>query len=162
MEHPARGSPLGANKTGRPTRLAGLDSGVDAAATKSPTGRSPKVERRTTMTAEREVPKCRESLLSFHLEIEIGFSGLSCSSTPVLLLFLCMQISPSLFSHLEKEIFERLSRVRYKHLRDGGYMFLNATGVFSHFAWIWQYLYLSMLILSRLAVAGYWSVSLLM
>uniref|UniRef100_R7W7C8 Interactor of constitutive active ROPs 2, chloroplastic n=1 Tax=Aegilops tauschii TaxID=37682 RepID=R7W7C8_AEGTA len=54
VEHPARGSPLGANKTGRPTRLAGLDSGVDAAATKSPTGRSPKVERRTTMTAERE------------------------------------------------------------------------------------------------------------
>jgi hypothetical protein len=40
---------------GRPTRLAGLDNGADATATKSPTGRSPKVERRTTMSAEREV-----------------------------------------------------------------------------------------------------------
>ncbi|XP_047059603.1 interactor of constitutive active ROPs 2, chloroplastic-like isoform X2 [Lolium rigidum] len=48
------GSPLGTNKTGRPTRLAGLDNGADATATKSPTGRSPKVERRTTMSAERE------------------------------------------------------------------------------------------------------------
>ncbi|CAM0882956.1 unnamed protein product [Alopecurus aequalis] len=54
VEHPARGSPLGANKTGRPTRLSGLDSGADATATRSPTGRSPKVERRTTMSAERE------------------------------------------------------------------------------------------------------------
>uniref|UniRef100_A0ACD5VLH3 Uncharacterized protein n=1 Tax=Avena sativa TaxID=4498 RepID=A0ACD5VLH3_AVESA len=49
------GSPLGTNKASRPTRLAGLDNGADAAtATKSPTGRSPKVERRTTMSAERE------------------------------------------------------------------------------------------------------------
>ncbi|EMS60657.1 hypothetical protein TRIUR3_32433 [Triticum urartu] len=62
VEHPARGSPLGASKTGRPTRLAGLDSGVDAAATKSPTGRSPKVERRTTMSAEREAAELRSAL----------------------------------------------------------------------------------------------------
>ncbi|XBI20078.1 interactor of constitutive active ROPs 2, chloroplastic isoform X1 [Aegilops tauschii subsp. strangulata] len=70
VEHPARGSPLGANKTGRPTRLAGLDSGVDAAATKSPTGRSPKVERRTTMTAERE--KRRSPMKLSELESQLS------------------------------------------------------------------------------------------
>ncbi|KAI5007204.1 hypothetical protein ZWY2020_047152 [Hordeum vulgare] len=70
VEHPARGSPLGANKTGRPTRLAGLDSGVDAAATKSPTGRSPKVERRTTMSAERE--KRRSPMKLSELESQLS------------------------------------------------------------------------------------------
>ncbi|XP_048565061.1 interactor of constitutive active ROPs 2, chloroplastic-like isoform X1 [Triticum urartu] len=70
VEHPARGSPLGASKTGRPTRLAGLDSGVDAAATKSPTGRSPKVERRTTMSAERE--KRRSPMKLSELESQLS------------------------------------------------------------------------------------------
>ncbi|KQK10449.1 interactor of constitutive active ROPs 2, chloroplastic isoform X2 [Brachypodium distachyon] len=54
VEHPTRASPNGTNKTSRPTRFGGPDSAADTPATKSPTGRSPKVERRTTMSAERE------------------------------------------------------------------------------------------------------------
>lgn len=57
VEHPTRASPNGTNKTSRPTRFGGPDSAADTPATKSPTGRSPKVERRTTMSAEREVNK---------------------------------------------------------------------------------------------------------
>ena len=82
-EHPARGSPLGTNKMGRRTWV---DSAADATATKSPTGmRSPKVERRTTMSAEREVNATNLGFQfgSFHLEIhlKIGFSGLSFGSS---------------------------------------------------------------------------------
>ncbi|XP_040385861.1 interactor of constitutive active ROPs 2, chloroplastic-like isoform X2 [Oryza brachyantha] len=54
LEHPTRTSPQGATKTGRPARGAGPDSAADRPSTKSPTGRSPKVERRMTMSAERE------------------------------------------------------------------------------------------------------------
>ncbi|KAL5229317.1 hypothetical protein ABZP36_017582 [Zizania latifolia] len=54
LEHPTRSSSQGTNKTSRPARAAGTDSAADRPSTKSPTGRSPKVERRMTMGAERE------------------------------------------------------------------------------------------------------------
>ena len=47
MEHPARGFPLGGNKMGRPTTLAGLDSGGDQV--------THLVERHTVMGAKRDV-----------------------------------------------------------------------------------------------------------
>uniref|UniRef100_J3L5J6 Interactor of constitutive active ROPs 3 n=1 Tax=Oryza brachyantha TaxID=4533 RepID=J3L5J6_ORYBR len=65
--HPTRTSPQGATKTGRPARGAGPDSAADRPSTKSPTGRSPKVERRMTMSAEREL---------FHFELELQYCGL--------------------------------------------------------------------------------------
>ncbi|KAF0887488.1 hypothetical protein E2562_002222 [Oryza meyeriana var. granulata] len=54
LEHPTRTSSQGASKTSRPARASGPDSAADRPSTKSPTGRSPKVERRMTMSAERE------------------------------------------------------------------------------------------------------------
>ncbi|KAL5220504.1 hypothetical protein ABZP36_025217 [Zizania latifolia] len=54
LEHPTRTSPQGTKKTSRPARAAGPDSAADRPSTKSPSGRSPKVERRMTMAAERE------------------------------------------------------------------------------------------------------------
>jgi hypothetical protein len=44
LEHPTRTSSLGGNKAGRTARMA-----------ESPTGLSPKVDRRTAVSAEREV-----------------------------------------------------------------------------------------------------------
>ncbi|XP_052140190.1 interactor of constitutive active ROPs 2, chloroplastic-like isoform X1 [Oryza glaberrima] len=55
LEHPTRTSSQGATKTSRTARPAGPDSAADRPSTKSPpAGRSPKVERRMTMSAERE------------------------------------------------------------------------------------------------------------
>uniref|UniRef100_A0A0E0C9X3 Interactor of constitutive active ROPs 2, chloroplastic n=1 Tax=Oryza meridionalis TaxID=40149 RepID=A0A0E0C9X3_9ORYZ len=55
LEHPTRTSSQGATKTSRTARAAGPDSAADRPSTKSPpAGRSPKVERRMTMSAERE------------------------------------------------------------------------------------------------------------
>uniref|UniRef100_A0A0E0JQN3 Interactor of constitutive active ROPs 3 n=1 Tax=Oryza punctata TaxID=4537 RepID=A0A0E0JQN3_ORYPU len=55
LEHPTRTSSQGATKTSRTARAAGPDSAADRTSTKSPpAGRSPKVERRMTMSAERE------------------------------------------------------------------------------------------------------------
>lgn len=66
LEHPTRTSSQGATKTSRTARPAGPDSAADRPSTKSPpAGRSPKVERRMTMSAEREVSDLNAKPLLF-------------------------------------------------------------------------------------------------